>query len=338
MSKAKACSRAWQAEAVADGRLEGPDRAAFERHALACPDCATEARAIARVRATFALLPDHAATPLEHRRARMQLLARASERAAPAQRWHRWLALSAIGAACVAAVLFIRHAPDRSTAPPAVGFEITDIRAGRWATVATGTDVRVRQSGGVIRVRVDHLKPSEHFILELPNGEVEVRGTLFVVGVRDGATESVEVIEGTVAVRLDGASDRVLHAGESWSPAPRLDAGISKPSIDVRDLPQAPPFVHARSSADASSPSASSFEAAVGAFDVGDYGRADVLLDEFARAHRADPRAEDASFMRVVAQVRIGDASKARALAQEYLDRYPNGLRRIEAQRIANEP
>ena len=48
--KRPACTRAWQAEALEDGRLSGAERASFERHAASCAECASELRALVRLR------------------------------------------------------------------------------------------------------------------------------------------------------------------------------------------------------------------------------------------------------------------------------------------------
>lgn len=71
------------------------------------------------------------------------------------------------------------------------------------------------------------------------------------------------------------------------------------------------------------------------AFGAGDYGQAEQLFRDFERHHPGDTRQEDSTFLRAVARARRGDAEGARAAARQYLDRYPNGLRAPEAQRIA---
>jgi ferric-dicitrate binding protein FerR (iron transport regulator) len=82
-------------------------------------------------------------------------------------------------------------------------------------------------SGGV-QARVSKLGRGERFVVDTPDSEVEVRGTVFAVGINPpsatcaaAATSKVEVSEGTVWVR-SGDQQVVLHAGESWStPCPR---------------------------------------------------------------------------------------------------------------------
>jgi hypothetical protein len=48
-----------------------------------------------------------------------------------------------------------------------------------------------------------------------------------------------------------------------------------------------------------------------------------------------DPLVEDAHFLRAVARSRSGDADGAAKLAKEYLRKFPDGLRRREAEKIA---
>jgi TolA-binding protein len=76
------------------------------------------------------------------------------------------------------------------------------------------------------------------------------------------------------------------------------------------------------------------FDSAIGSFVSGAYARADVELGEFLVSFPADPRCEDAAFLRAVARFRLGDAAGARIAARRYLAAYPAGLRRIEAERI----
>jgi TolA-binding protein len=70
------------------------------------------------------------------------------------------------------------------------------------------------------------------------------------------------------------------------------------------------------------------------AFGAGDFGKAERLFAAFERAHPADARVEDATFLRAGARARRGDAAAAQAIARDYLHRYPNGLRRAEAERL----
>jgi len=91
-------------------------------------------------------------------------------------------------------------------------------------------------SGGV-RARVSKLSRGERFVVDTPDSEVEVRGTVFAVGINPpsaacaaAATSKVEVSEGTVWVR-SGDQQVVLHAGESWStPCPQQQVSGELPA------------------------------------------------------------------------------------------------------------
>jgi hypothetical protein len=83
----------------------------------------------------------------------------------------------------------------------------------------------VRVTEGDLRLHVRKQLPGERFLVELPDGEVEVRGTTFEVTVREGKTTRVHVDEGVVSVRVHGVF--TLSAGETWNapsdaPSPRV--------------------------------------------------------------------------------------------------------------------
>jgi len=77
------------------------------------------------------------------------------------------------------------------------------------------------------------------------------------------------------------------------------------------------------------------FADAMAALARGDHGRADALLAAFVADFPDDARAEDAAFARAVARARSGDRAGAAVLARDYLRRFPEGLRRREAERLA---
>jgi TolA-binding protein len=77
------------------------------------------------------------------------------------------------------------------------------------------------------------------------------------------------------------------------------------------------------------------FALAMAAFSAGDYGRAERLFLAFGQDHPADARVEDATFLIAVARSRRGDVDGAGKIARQYLQRYPSGLRRVEAERLA---
>lgn len=374
--KGPACTRAWQAEALEDGRLSGTERASFERHAASCAECAGELRALARLRRGGELLPASTPTPLEHRRQRQALLRRASElcQRAPVQPRHRTFAAFMLSSALIAAVCIAfglqlwrsgSKAPAALTAPT---YRIHASPGASWQTIEKGAALRLRLGSGSFMLEVDKLTAAQRFVLELPDGELEVIGTHFGVRVDPEATRRVEVTEGRVALRLRDALPMSLEAGESWTAKPEAARAAAPPSVPAAEPPSStPPSTPAPAPA-ATAPSERSlarsrqiapadtkpalqppsgeqaaaagshndeFARAMAAFGAGDYGQAERLFQDFERRHPQDARQEDSTFLRAVARARRGDAAGARAIAHEYLRRYPNGLRAPEAGRLA---
>ncbi len=384
------CHRSWQAEAIEDGRLEGGEREAFERHARACAICTRAVRALASVREAMEHLPAHAQSPLERRRGRMDLLERADARqtrraGARGRASARWIAAGGVAALLVLAALLqvTRHArpqPMEAAGAPAPRFDVVELGAVRWTAGAAGAESRARLSDGTLSIHVDHLLAGQRFVLELPDGEIEVRGTRFVTSVGAGHTQRVEVTEGVVALRLHGEPERLLGAGQAWAlPVEPTLSATTQATAAVPTATSAPAVIAGRapsrsspagaapargaplrlpgtasvtsgSSAAAmgsSTPAASSarpsgaaagFAAGIGAFEAGDYLRADALLAQFVHDHPGDSRSEDAAFIRIAVHQRMGDPSGASRLARAYLRDCPLGLRRKEAEKLADPP
>lgn len=371
--KPPACSRAHQAEAFADGKLSGAERASFERHAASCAECARELRALARLRQLAEKLPTGTPTPLEHRRQRQALLRRASERSqrAPIPPRRRAFAAFALSGALMAAVSigfalrawqFDSEAPAQLAAPT---YRLDASPGASWQTIEAGAALRLRLGSGSFMLEVDKLTALQRFVLELPDGELEVIGTRFGVRVDPEGTQRVEVTEGRVALRLRDALPISLEAGESWTAereaaraaAPPSEPAAAPPSASApatapaaatpsepspvgarqtvppekKRAPKPPPGEQART---AGTPN-DDFARAMAAFGAGDYGQAERLFQDFERRHAEDARQEDSMFLRAVARARRGDAAGARAIAREYLERFPNGLRVPEAERMA---
>jgi TolA-binding protein len=116
-------------------------------------------------------------------------------------------------------------------------------------------------------------------------------------------------------------------------PAPKLGAATARP----RGGPRASTTSEVRLPSRLAAASAgAAFTEAMSAFSDGDFARAERLFSVFERDHAGDARVEDATFLRAVARSRRGDRAGAASLAREYLRRFPNGLRRIEAERLAS--
>jgi len=79
------------------------------------------------------------------------------------------------------------------------------------------------------------------------------------------------------------------------------------------------------------------FARGIDAFRAGRYQEAELFWRSFLDRHAVDPRAEDAAFLRAMGRARMGDAAGAGALAREYLQRFPRGMRRREAEALSRQ-
>lgn len=359
------CSRAWQAEAALDGRLSRADAESFQRHAASCDCCTREIRSLELLHAVGERLPILTSTPLEQRRLRQAVLRVANEVALHPRRTPRKRAL-ALGAFVVAAAalvlaLLVVGLPGvrERAAPVALGvptYEIQTSEDAAWTSRNHETTARLLLKSGWFELSVDKLRAGQRFLLELPDGELEVKGTRFVVQVREAKTVRVHVDEGRVALRLRGRPSLLLKAGEAWPPVVAAPADTTTPvapgpsaaaqaSSQVKTararvpkaaaLPPAP-LTGSRTEApsDSIAHAGDAFAQAMAAFTAGDFGKSERLFTAFERAHPADARVEDATFLRAVARARRGDVAAAQVIARDYLRRYPNGLRRAEAERL----
>lgn len=377
------CARVWEAEAIEDGRLVDADRASYERHAAGCAECRRELAALAEVRASMMAAPEPVRTPLQRRAERAAILSRANGDYVRAGGPRAFAGLAFALAIPVLVVLGLvgrsvlakRHGEvalghAAAWAAPAPQFEVVDARGASWTSAVEGHVAHVSLRAGVAAFHVEHVAPGKRFLLALPDGELEVHGTRFVVDVQAGATRSVEVTEGVVALRLGGAPQRFLRAGERWSadgtasaataPSDRATPALAMPHQDDptaaaatssaprvgTSAPSSGPTpsgnvgnANGVASASASARPAVSpsdrYAEAIGAYRVGAYAKADALFAAFLRDFPGDPSCEDAAFLRAVCHQRIGDSAGAASLARAYLARYPSGLRRPEAERIA---
>jgi hypothetical protein len=369
---ARNCPRGWEAEAIEDGRLVDADRASYERHAAACAECRRELAALAEVRATMMAAPEPVRTPLQRRAERAAILRRANGdyvHAGAPRTFGRLAFALAIPLLVVLGVvgrgalgrkrLEVSLGQAAGWAAPTPSFEVVDARGAQWSSAIEGHVAHVSLRAGVASFHVEHVAPGKRFLLALPDGELEVHGTRFMVDVQAGTTRTVEVAEGLVALRLGGAPQRFLRAGERWS---ATNATNAAPVDSARALPTPPrndatgaaatarvpvvgtgtpptgasaPSVDASTSARSALSASDRYAEAIGAYRVGAYAKADRSFAAFIRDFPADPSCEDAAFLRAVCHQRIGDPASAASLARAYLAKYPSGLRRPEAERIA---
>jgi ferric-dicitrate binding protein FerR (iron transport regulator) len=342
------CKRSWEVEALEDGRLGSKDRASLERHAEACEDCSEAVARLRELGTLLSALPAPEPTELERRRARADLLARANENVVgESARPRRWMMLALVPAVlAIALVVFMQRrsapvasgldVPAAASTSIAPSFEVMEIGRPDLSSERTEGTSRVILRSGMAAFHVEHVKPGARFLVAVPDGEVEVRGTRFVVDVADGHTRSIVVTEGAVAVRVAGF-EGLLRAGERW---PKVDtmpaATVAATSTSTSTSTSASASTSAPAAAARAVPGVR-FGEAMSAFNAGDYGNADRLFVAFVRDFPTDTRAEDAMFLLADARARRGDTAGAREAAKAYLRRFPNGLRAPSATRLAGD-
>jgi hypothetical protein len=352
------CERAWQAEAIEDGRLSGADRVSFERHAASCSACSRELVSLARLRRLAGQLPARVPLPIERRRSRQALLRRTLELSQRASPRPRALAVALGVLLAAASVLTFWYgasprSPEVALAPDIPSYRLRTSEHAEWRELERSATVRLALAHGNFDLDIDTLASGQRFLLELPDGELEVVGTRFSVLVEPEGTRHVRVSEGRVALRLHHQAPLSLGAGEAWlppevartgPPLPASPAGAA-PATKAEPIPREsarPPMAAPRrlerspivpSPADAGAPN-EEFAQAMAAFARGDYAQAERLCLRFEQDHPEDARVEDSTFLRAVARARRGDRAGARAVARQYLELYPNGLRGQEAQQL----
>lgn len=349
------CPRVWQAEALRDARLSGLDRTTFEEHASTCADCKREITLLAELDSALADV-GVAPNPFAHARMRAELLRRASV-PLPATRRRALAAraLVAAGAATfgIAVVVTIARAPrgearrDDAVALATPQFETWPAPGTTLKTTVAGSTARVELTSGTCEFLVAPLRSGQRFVVVVPDGEVETAGARFTVEAPAGIISRIQVNEGEVVLRREPARIH-LAAGGKWT---RLDAYEHAPAEAAESFPRstaaaasfdaaAPtaPALPGEPSAHSTTSAADRFDDAVAAFRRGDYETADAAFERFGRDHGNDSRAEDAAYLRAVSRWRLGDHARARQLARDYLERYPNGLRTLEARTLAAAP
>jgi hypothetical protein len=325
----------------------GPD-GALGRHLRTCASCQrtwsewTQAIALART------LPANLPPEASREELRVALLAAAGGEPVTAARGAAWMGGAALLTAVAVVALWLGHrhheqpvARSHASIAPAVGT--------RYAVVSPRPRETVRLWQGALALEVDPLGPGERFIVEVGDGEVEVRGTKFEVVARADRLVRVGVTHGRVEVRPNGAALVVLEAGQTWAaPVERRqdDATVlatAAPPIARRPASREPEARTRRVAQRAPTGVEGStrqrqqeaqYDDAWDALREHDYKKA---ADGFARVTSgspAGPLADEATFWRATALARSGDAAAAIPAFRELLDAYPKSPRRGEASAI----
>lgn len=143
----------------------------------------------------------------------------------------------------------------------------------------------------------------------------------------------------TVSLEVASRNQTVIHpAPEPSSAMAPVEPAVpaTQPQVVAAEPPVAEqPSLRAPPPHSQAKQAGIAFDEAVASFKSGSYDEAERQLERFTRRFPGDPRAEDATYLRAVAAWRLGQHERAAALARDYLDAYPTGLRRPEAQSIA---
>ena len=111
-------------------------------------------------------------------------------------------------------------------------FRISNLENGVFESKVEGATVRASMTRGLAAFHIERITPPQRFLLTLPDGDLEVRGTRFVVSIENGKTALVDVAEGTVALHLQGREEMLLAAGQRW-PA----ASSGRPTLSLPGRP-----------------------------------------------------------------------------------------------------
>lgn len=320
------CDRTWEVDAMREGRLSASDAESFRPHMRTCRVCRDRFDQDERLKALGETIEAPEPDEVALRRMRTRILKGAN--GPLAQRSSaRWMVLAAALLSIAAvSVWWLGHA--RTTVPVAAteSFAGTITGEGLYERTRDADVERVTLRNGRIEVRVRHLVVGERFLIALPDGELEVRGTTFEVVVDGGATQRVSVTEGWVALRLTDAAEVELRAGQSWARTP-----TTPPSAPATSL--AP--VASVAKANAASSSSDLYADAMTAYRKGDYELASNRFRAFVASAPNAPEAEDAAYLEAVSLSRAGHDDAAANVARAFLVKYPTSFHRKEASVLA---
>ena len=224
-------------------------------------------------------------------------------------------------------------------------------------TQPSRAEERISLRRGRVDVEVDKaVETKRSVVVETPDAEVVVRGTVFDVRVDPlaGATNTrVHVTRGSVWVLAQGVQVALLSAGQSWSSTGGVEAAEPKPAsvpTPVAVAEAVPPPVAAKAvgpSARAPAKEASPrrvgtlaeenrlFSAGVEARNRGDALRATELFGELLSTYPQSTLREVAQVEHFRALAQAGQTARAAGEARRYLAEHADGAARTEARDMA---
>jgi hypothetical protein len=341
------CQRKWEVEAVRDDRLRGKDRDSALRHRAICAECSREDRKLVVLRHDMSCLPELARDPMTARRSRQRLIAtlnrfileppisESSRRAAFA----RAIAIAAV----VVGGFAIGPNGTQTGATKALG-SVVEVRAeagARWSERTSREIDQVNLSEGAAAFTV-HPHKLRSVVIQLPDGEVEDIGTVFEIRVSEQHTRRISVSRGRISVRLRGRPAFTLGAGETWEPesaAPK-DTETQNQTVRASAALSSTPSLAAVTTA--SGVASRSSKVAVRPRVLVGHEKGSKLAS-LPEGSRPEPRiqnsgldgAEDDAYLQILKSLNRQSYVEVRALAKDYLLRFPNGFRRVEVLNIA---
>lgn len=231
--------------------------------------------------------------------------------------------------------------------------ESTELRVSR----PSAAEERISLRRGRVDVSVEKaVETKRAVVVETPDAEVVVRGTIFDVRVdplQNSTNTRVHVTRGSVWVLAQGVQVALLSAGQSWSSAGGVE-NAAKPASDV--TPAAPvaaeapaPAAEAPAAPPKSAPARDGaarkggtlaeenrlFSAGVEARNRGDAVRAAELFGELLSTYPQTTLREVAQVERFRALSRAGQSTRAASEARHYLAEHPDGAAKTEARDLA---
>ncbi|HYJ11126.1 MAG TPA: FecR family protein [Polyangiaceae bacterium] len=233
--------------------------------------------------------------------------------------------------------------------------ESTELRLTRPSAAEERISLRRGRVDVAVEKTVD-LKRS--VVVETPDAEVVVRGTVFDVRVepsRSATSTHVHVTRGSVFVLVQGVQVALLSAGQSWSSEGNVvsdmpagsppTAGMPVAEVSASAVPAAPtlglkqaPLATSKEPARKAGTLAEEnrlFSAAVEARNRGEAARAAELFGELLANYPQSPLREVARVERFRAFSQAGQSARAAAEARRYLAEHSDGVARKEARDLA---
>lgn len=328
------CERSRLLDLAREGRLPAADAAALAEHRLACGTCQEHHAADEQIRRLVRSLPsepfDQGALPRVWNRVLLDVAggeARLGSRRWP---WRHTLLIACAFGGLVGVVALAAVTPRRPStitvavasvsASTAYAGDVTADPGARWTQERDGGVEHVRLAEGRVVVHVRKQAPEERFYVDVPDGLLEVRGTTFEVVATTGGAEAVSVTEGRVALRVSGAPQVELGAGEHWRRAtsPRSS---SRP-ITQGSAPHASPVIDTETA---------EYEAAIASYRAGDYSDAAARFRRFDAAHPRSALLEDATFLEASSLARLGRTEEAGRAAEHHLALFPRSFHERDA-------